>query len=317
MSRKIISIVIPVFNEESNILLVYQKLLKIFNLLKKQYDYELIFVDDGSSDKSSIVLENIAVQNNNVKYIEFSRNFGKEFATSAGIQYSKGDAAIMVDADLQHPAELIPEFIKKWEDGADIVVGIRTKNKGEGLIKKVGSWGFYKMMNLMSDTKIIPQATDFRLIDKKVIVEFNRLTEKTRITRGLIDWLGFKKEFIYFTANERQNGKASYTNFKLAKLALSAVISQSLFPLKLSGYLGIFIFFFSGILGLFIIIEKYILEDPLNMRFSGPAILAVIILFLVGIILSCLGLIALYIGNIQKEVSNRPMYIVRTKKNLD
>jgi len=314
---KLISIIIPTYDESANIPLIYKKIKEVFLLMGGNYKYEVIFVDDGSADDSIEVLEKLADKDNKIKYLEFSRNFGKEFATSAGIQYSKGDAAIMVDADLQHPAELIPEFIKKWEDGADIVVGIRTKNKGEGLIKKVGSWGFYKMMNLMSDTKIIPQATDFRLIDKKVIVEFNRLTEKTRITRGLIDWLGFKKEFIYFTANKRQNGKASYTNFKLAKLALSAVISQSLFPLKLSGYLGIFISFFSGILGLFIIIEKYILEDPLNMRFSGPAILAVIILFLVGIILSCLGLIALYIGNIQKEVSNRPMYIVRTKKNLD
>ena len=314
---KLISIIIPAYNESANIPLIYKKIEEVFLHMRNSYEHEIIFVDDGSTDNSVEVLEKLASQDNKVKYLEFSRNFGKEIATSAGLHYASGDAAIMIDADLQHPAELIPEFIKKWENGADVVIGIRTKNKGEGLIKKVGSWGFYKLINLISETKTIPQATDFRLIDKKVITEFNRLTEKTRITRGLIDWLGFKKDFIYFTANERQNGKATYNNIKLAKLALSAVISQSLFPLRFSGYLGLVISFFSGILGLFIFIEKYILNDSLNMHFSGPAILAVIILFLVGIILSCLGLIALYIGNIQKEVANRPMYIVRQKKNLD
>ena len=223
----------------------------------------------------------------------------------------------MVDADLQHPVELIPKFIEKWETGADVVIGIRTENKDGKIFNKLCSWMFYKLINLLSDTKLISGATDFRLLDKKVILEFNKLTELTRITRGLIAWMGFKRELIYFQANDRQNGEAAYTVLKRAKLALSAVISQSLFPLRFSGYLGLFISFFSGIIGLFIFIEKYILGDPLNMHFSSPAILAVIILFLVGIILICLGLIALYIGNIQKEVSNRPMYIVRTKKNLD
>ncbi|MBU4274269.1 glycosyltransferase family 2 protein [Patescibacteria group bacterium] len=314
---KLISIIIPAHNESANIPLIYKKIKEVFLLIKGSYKYEIIFIDDGSTDNSIEVLEQLANHDKKVKYLEFSRNFGKEIATSAGIHYSRGDAAIMIDADLQHPAELIPEFIKKWKRGADIVIGVRVKNKGEGLLKKVCSWGFYKMMNLISDTKIIPQGTDFRLIDKKVINEFNRFTERTRITRGLLDWLGFKKDFIHFAADERKNGRATYTGIKQAKLALSAVISQSLFPLRFSGYLGLFISFFSGILGLFIFIEKYILDDPLNMHFSGLAILAVIILFLVGIILICLGLIALYIGNIQKEVSNRPMYIIRGKKNID
>jgi len=314
---KLISIIVPTYNESANIPLIYKKIKEVFLLMRGNYKYEVIFVDDGSTDNSVEVLEGLASSDKNVKYLEFSRNFGKEFATSAGIHCSKGDAAIMVDADLQHPAELIPEFIGKWENGADVVVGIRIKNKGEGLIKKVGSFIFYKMINLISDKKTIPQSTDFRLIDKKVIEEFNRLTERTRMTRGLIDWLGFRRDFVSFVANERKNGKPAYSNFKLVKLAISAVFSQSLFPLKFSGYLGLFISFFSGIIGLFIFIEKYLLEDPFNMRFSGPAILAVIILFLVGIILCCLGLIALYIGNIQKEVANRPMYIIRTKKNLD
>ena len=175
----------------------------------------------------------------------------------------------------------------------------------------MGSYFFYKIINRISATKIIPNATDFRLLDKKVIIEFNKFTEKSRITRGLIDWLGFKREYIYFNAPKRINGKASYSFIKLCKLALNSFVSMSLFPLKFAGYLGILITIGAGLMGLFIFIEKYILNDPWRLNFSGPAILAIIILFLVGIILSCLGLIALYIANIHNEVTNRPIYIIR------
>lgn len=314
---KLVSVIIPAHNEQDNIPLIYQKIKEVFLSIKDNYEYEIIFVDDGSTDNSIGVLQQLTNQDKKVKYLEFSRNFGKEIATSAGINYSRGDAAIMIDADLQHPAELIPEFIKKWEGGADVVIGIRTKNKKERLFRRISSWAFYRIINLIGETKLTPQATDFRLIDKKVVDEFNRLTEKTRMTRGLIAWLGFKRDSIYFKAGERRNGRATYNDLKLAKLALSAAVSHSLFPLRITGYLGIVITFLSGLLGLFILIEKYILNDPLSMHFSGPAILAVIILFLVGIILICLGLTALYIGNIQREVSNRPMYVIRQKKNLD
>ena len=314
---KLVSVIIPAYNEQDNIPLIYQKIKEVFLPIKGNYEYEIIFVDDGSVDNSIEVLQQLANQDKRVKYLEFSRNFGKEIATSAGINYSRGDAAIMIDADLQHPAELIPEFIKKWEGGADVVVGVRTKNKKERLFRRISSWAFYRIINLIGETKLTPQATDFRLIDKRVVDEFNRLTEKTRMTRGLIAWLGFKRDSIYFKAGERRNGKATYNDLKLAKLALSAAVSHSLFPLRITGYLGIVITFLSGLLGLFILIEKYILNDPLSMHFSGPAILAVIILFLVGIILICLGLTALYIGNIQREVSNRPMYVIRQKKNID
>lgn len=172
-------------------------------------------------------------------------------------------------------------------------------------------------MKFLSQTKITANATDFRLVDRKVIDEFNRLTEHNRITRGLLDWLGFKREYVYFEAQPRANGKVSYNKIKLFKLATSALITHSLFPLRFAGYLGLIIILFSGPLGLFIFIDKYLIGDPFGYNFSGPAVLAVLILFLVGIILCCLGLIALYIGNIQSEVLNRPIYIVRSKKNFD
>ena len=245
MRKKLISIIIPVNNEEKNIPLVYGAVKTAFHNITN-YSYEIIFVDDGSTDNSVNKIKKLANANENVFYLEFSRNFGKEIATSAGINNARGDAVIMLDADLQHPAGLIPEFIKKWEAGAETVVGVRNKNKGEGLIKKFGSFWFYKIINLISATKIIPRSTDYRLLDKAVVREFNRFTERNRITRGLIDWLGFKRDYVYFTANQRINGNAGYSVFKLTKLALSSFISLSLFPLKFAGYLGIIIVLFSG-----------------------------------------------------------------------
>lgn len=314
---KLVSIIIPVHNEEKNIPLVYRELKNVCDGLRNKYDHELIFIDDGSRDGSSLAIDNLATEDQRVKHIEFSRNFGKEMATSSGILHARGDAAIMIDADLQHPPRLIPEFIEKWENGADVIVGVRIKNNGEGFIKKYGSSAFYKIMNAIGDIKLTPRATDYRLIDRKVIAEFNRFTERNRITRGIIDWLGFKKDFIYFEASERLNGKASYGYPKLAKLALSSFVSHSLFPLKLAGYLGVFITFFSGLFGIFMIAEKFFFKDYFAMEFSGPAMLAVMILFLIGIVLSSLGLVALYIANIHNEVINRPIYVVRRKNNFN
>lgn len=311
---KLISIIIPIYNEEKNIPLLYNEIKKIWQDLKEKYDYEIIFVDDGSEDESIKILENLAGENEKIKVIQFSRNFGKEAATSAGIYEAKGDAVLMIDADLQHPPELIPKFIEKWEGGADIVIGVRRKNRGETMIKKIGSLLFYKIMNFIGDTKIMKHATDFRLIDKMVVKEFNKFTEKNRMTRGLLDWLGFKKDFIYFKAFGRRNGKPRYSNLKLTELAFSSFISYSFFPLKLAGYLGILIVLFSGSLGIFIFIGKYILNNSWAMSISGPAMLAIIILFLVGIVLICLGIIALYIANIQNEAMNRPLYVIKSRK---
>lgn len=310
-SNPLISIIVPVHNEEKNVSLIYAELVKVLG--ETRYGYEIIFVDDGSTDHSVGEIEKLAARDAKVKPLEFSRNFGKEIATSAGIQSAQGDAVIMIDADLQHPPRTILEFLKKWEEGAEVVIGVRNQSKSEGIIKKVGSYFFYKIINIISDTKSVPQATDFRLLDRKVADEFNRFTEKNRITRGLIDWLGFRREYVRFDADERIHGKPSYSTIKLTELALGSFVSMSLLPLKLAGYLGIIIVTFSVPLGIFIFIQKYIVNDPWGFRFSGPAILTVILLFLVGIILTSLGLIALYIANIQTEVNNRPMYVIRKR----
>lgn len=304
--KKLISLIIPVFNEEKNIPALYEKLRGVMSGLT--YEWELIFVNDGSRDNSLKEIEKVISSDARVRVIDFSRNFGKEIATTAGINNCRGDACIMIDADLQHPVEKIPEFIGDWEDGYEVVIGVRNKNKGEGLVKKLGSYLFYKIINRISDTQIVSQSTDFRLLDRVVIDEFNKLTERNRMTRALIDWLGFRRKYIYFDANQRLHGKASYSFWKLIRLAFNSMISFSLFPLRVAGYMGIVITLLSGILGIFIFITKYVTGA---LYFSGPAILAVIILFLIGIVLICLGLIALYIANIHVEVSNRPAYVIR------
>jgi len=307
--KKLISLIVPIYDEEKNIPILYEKISAFVGELS--YDWEFIFINDGSRDKSMTELDRISANDPRAIVIDFSRNFGKEIAVTAGINRAKGEACIMIDADLQHPIEKISEFLDKWEKGAEVVIGVRQSNKGEGLIKKFGSYFFYKIINSISDTKIVPQATDYRLLDRVVIDEFNKLTEKNRMTRALIDWLGFRREFVYFNANERLHGVPSYSFFKLVRLAFNSMVSLSLFPLRVAGYLGIFITIASGFLGIFIIINRYFTQQ---FYFSGPAILAVIILFLIGIVLICLGLIALYIANIHAEVNNRPMYVIRKNK---
>lgn len=311
---KSISIIIPAYNEERNIPLVHQELQKIFALFKGKYSFELFFVNDGSTDCTLKEIEKLAVTWPNVKYIDFSRNFGKELATTAALNHCLSDACIMFDADLQHPAEMIPELIKKWEAGFEVVVGIRNSNKSTGLMKKIGSRMFYGVINVIAEFKVKPNATDFRLLDKKVVAEFNRFTETNRMTRALIDWLGFNRGYVHFDANNRINGDASYNLKKLFTLAVDSFISLSLLPLKIAGNLGIGITFISGIAGFYILLGKYFFHWRFASTFSDSENLAILILFLVGIILMSIGLMALYIANIHSEVVGRPMYVIRNKK---
>lgn len=314
MKKILISIIVPIYNEEKNIPRLYREISKYVNELKDRYLFEYLFIDDGSDDGSLKILNDLKKRDKRIKIIEFTRNFGKEIATTAGINYCLGKSCILIDADLQHPPKLIPKFIQKWDGGAEVVIGVRKKTLKEGLFKRIGAYLFYKLMNSISDTKLIPNATDYRLLDRTVIDEFNRLTERNRITRGLIAWLGFKQDFIYFTASPRQAGEPGYGFWKLVRLAFNSFVGLSLFPLKFAGYLGIFIIIFASFIGGFIFIEQIILDDPLGLNFSGSAMLAIILLFLVGIILISLGLMALYIANIHGEIINRPIYVIRKHK---
>ncbi|MBI2618388.1 glycosyltransferase family 2 protein [Candidatus Kaiserbacteria bacterium] len=310
--KKLISIVVPVYNEQENIQAVYTRI----SAAMSGSTYEILFVNDGSTDMTGGIIEDIVAQDKKVKYIEFSRNFSKEMAVTAGIQVSRGDAIVTLDADLQHPPELLPEFIACWEQGAEMVIGVRDIDVHESFVKRVGSRIFYKIINVIGDIEFVPRSTDFRLIDRRVADEFNKFTERNRITRGILDWVGFKKKHVIFRVAERSRGTSSYSNRKLFKLALSAVISHSTFPLRIIGYLGAFITFFSAVLGLFIIVEDILLGDPFGLNISGTAMIAVLILFLIGVVIMWLGLIAFYMLNIQREVMNRPMYVIHHTRNV-
>jgi dolichol-phosphate mannosyltransferase len=314
---KSISIIIPAYNEVANIRPLYSALQTVLQPLQNRYVFEILFINDGSTDKTIDEMTKLTTENSSVKLIDFSRNFGKEIATTAGLNHCSGDACIMLDADLQHPAELIPKFIEEWENGYDVVIGIREKSKSDSWIKVLGSKVFYFILNKISDTEIIPNATDFRLLDRVVIDEFNRFTETKRLTRGLIDWLGFKRAYINFKANDRLYGTASYGVWKLAKLALHSFVSLSLFPLKVAGYLGIIITVLSFFSGLYIFVGKYFFKWYWPLTFSDSEDLAIFIVFLVGIILMSIGLISLYIANIHEEIIKRPLYVVRKERSKE
>ncbi|MBC7472170.1 MAG: glycosyltransferase family 2 protein [candidate division SR1 bacterium] len=316
MQKKIISLIIPCFNEEQNVAQAHSHITTFWKTLKYDFDYELVFVDDGSRDSTVLEIEKLAKKDSQVKLVQFSRNFGKEIATTAGIQNCNGDACIMYDADLQYPIEKLPDFLDKWENGADVVVGIRDKKKTNNFVEKFGSMMFYKCANLIAEVEIKAGALDFRLMDRVVIEEFSKFTERGRMTRALIDWLGFKRDYIYYTENERFAGEASYSFDKRVKLAFSTFLSTSLFPLKFAGYLGIWISIITGPLGIIFAINKYMLGDMMNWNTTGATQVGILTAFLIGINLMCMGLISLYIANIHTEVANRPLYVVKNKINL-
>ncbi|GHU80607.1 glycosyl transferase [Clostridia bacterium] len=309
-----ISFVIPVYNEEE----VLPTFLAdhFFPELKKLNlsSYEIIFVNDGSTDGTLDLLQSLAKEAKSVKLLSFSRNFGKEIALTAGIREASGDAIITMDADGQQPPSLIGKFIKKWQEGAEIVTGVRGKFEKHGLVAKLGSKLFYKILNAMGTKTTVPGSTDYRLIDKSVKEEFDKLTEHNRINRGLIDWLGFKQAHINYTYGNRLAGKPSYNFKKLVALAINSFISMSTTPLLIFGVIGAIITILSGLLGLFALIEIPILQDPMHLNWTGPTLLAIFITFLVGLLLISQAITALYISHIHAETKNRPLYII-DKKN--
>jgi dolichol-phosphate mannosyltransferase len=304
-----ISIIIPVFNEEANLVWHHDKISMYLATLP--YQFEILYVNDGSRDKSLLVLKSIAARDSNARYISFSRNFGKEAATTAGLRACRGDAAIMIDADGQHPIELIQEFIDRWQAGGQVIIGVRRGTVKQGLIKRSGSRLFYTTLATLGGTgKSVAGATDFRLLDRRVIDEFNRLSERNRMTRGLIDWLGFRREYVPFLALKRHGGKASYSVRKLFRLAAHGLVAQSTRPLQLTGALGIAVMVISALLGVSLAIETYVFSDPFHLAIHGTAILALFVSFLVGIVLVCQWMLALYIESIYVEAQNRPLYVI-------
>jgi len=311
---KTISVVIPVYNEEKGFRKFYSEMLEP-ELKKLDYDYEVILVDDGSRDKTLSIIQEMAEKDSHIRVLAFSRNFGKEVALTAGIREAVGDAVLTIDADGQQPPKLIPEFIEKWEQGGEIVIGVRGKYEKHGLIAKLGSKLFYRMLRGMGVRDTVPGSTDFRIIDRAVADEYNKLTEHGRITRGLMDWMGFKKVYIDYIYGNRLAGKPSYNFSKLFGLAIDSFISLSTTPLMLFGWLGVFITIASFILGVFVIIEEFIMGDPIGLKWTGTTCVSIFITFLVGLVLISQAVTALYISHIHAEAQGRPLYIIDHKNS--
>ena len=311
---KKISIVIPVYNESSNLHALCKRLTEVTDKLT-DYRWEYLFVNDGSSDQTLTVLRELSMISDSYKILDLSRNFGKEIALTAGVHEAvDSDAVICIDSDLQHPPELIPELINAWLKGAEIVATIRISIEKQPLLRRVGSKLFYWLMSKISGVDMVSQNTDFRLYDKKVVKSFLQVTERERMFRGIMDWMGFNKVFIEFKADARNKGEAGYSYSRLWRLAINGITSFSLWPLRLSAYLGLFIFMVSGSLLMWMLFS-YLISD--NMIYTPLAIVAVANTFLFGVLLIVIGLVAHYVGNIHTEVINRPLYIVRERINCD
>lgn len=306
----LLSVVVPAYNEAAGIKRFHEELLTPNISKATKSSYEIIYVNDGSRDNTLEIITSLAKKDQHIKVVSLSRNFGKEIATSAGIAFAGGEATIIMDSDGQHPPKLIPEFITKWQAGAKVVVGIRKSNQHEGAIKKWGSRLFYRLFNSFNRVQLQPGSTDFCLIDRVVREEFNKLPEHNRITRGLIDWLGFKRDYIYFNAPARLAGTASYSSSKLIGLAMNSFVSLSLAPLFILAWAGAVITLLSFAFGVFMLIEQFILNDPLELNFTGAALLGIFISFLVGLIMTSQGVLAVYLSHIHTHTQGRPLYVV-------
>ena len=302
-----ISIVLPLFNEEGNIELIVEKLRTIFEKIPDIL-FEIIFVDDGSTDHTLEVLMNYSEKSKYISYIRLSRNFGKDNALMAGISYSEADAVITMDGDLQHPPEVISELVYFWRQGFEVVYTYRKdKNPGAGLFNRIRSDLFYKAVNALSDVHMEAGLSDYKLIDRKVMDVILALSEDKPFLRGIIKWVGFRQKALKYVPNERLKGKTKYSLYKLARLATHGLASFSTKPLIFAIYLG-FIFSFVSILYIpYVLISLYY-----HWARSGWASVIVSIAFFSGIQLVIMGIIGLYLGKTFIQVKNRPTYIIQS-----
>lgn len=315
MSRKLLSIVIPAYRESQNISMIYKSIMKILNSDLSDLEYEFIFVNDGSPDNTWQAIQALAFQDKNVKWVNFSRNFGKEVALSAWVFYAKGDAVLTIDADGQHPVEKIPDFIAKRKEWFDIVYNRRPAIEWASWIKKLSSHGFYILFNSISEFELESQTTDYRLLDRKVVEVFKKFDEKNRLYRWLVDWIGFDRFALEFDALPNPEWRqVSYNYKKLWNLALNTITSFSVWPLKFIWYFGLFITILSWLAVLLIWYNVFINN---YMWFTNLGFLVAMNTFLVGMMMMWIWLIAVYIAQIHEEIKDRPLFIAKDLINIE
>ena len=312
LKKPVIALVVPARNESENL----RAFLDLVNQTTEKlsaYHWQYIFIDDGSSDNTWGLIEELAQTDPRVKGVSLSRNFGKEIALTAGLELA-GDVAalIFIDADLQHPPQVIADLVKQWENGYQIVATNRETIR-YSITRKMGARFFYFMLNRFSDLKVQPKGTDFRLLDREVLKVLKTFEERTRFFRGLIDWMGFKKTFITFAAPDRANGQSTFKLGNLVQMAVNSFTTFSLLPLRVTGWLGLTVVSLSLTVLFYMIITQFFFAQV----FTPLAYFVVFNTLLFGVVLAALGLIALYIGHIHTEVIRRPLYIVQNKVGFD
>lgn len=306
-----LSVVIPCCNEEKNLPTLHKRLTETVS--KAAADHELIFVNDGSRDRTLDILRELASVDPRVRYVSFSRNFGHEIAVAAGLDRAVGDAAVLIDADLQDPPELIERMIERWREGVHVVYAQRRKRRGDPIPKKVAIYLFYRLLGRISEIDIPLDTGNFRLMDRCVIEVVRSCKENPRYIRGLVPWAGFRQEPLLFDRDPRLAGKTGYGFFKLVRLALDGICSFSMVPLRISTWLGAGVIALAALLAIYVVVERLIMgaETPTTLGVPrGFAFLACVILFIGGVQLFMLGMLATYVGYIFKNVQQRPMYVV-------
>ena len=303
--KKILSIVTPAYNEAENLGEFYSRVINATDNLN--LEIEIIYINDGSQDSTIDIITKQRQIDNRITIIDLSRNFGKEIALTAGLDYSSGDAVIVIDADLQDPPELIPKLVEKWREGYDVVNAKRIKRKGESLLKKVMSYIYYRLLFYLSDINVPKDTGDFRLLNKNALDALLKLREKHRYMKGLFVWVGFKQKEIEYEREARFKGKTKWGFFSLFNLAFDGLTSFSIMPLRLASTIG----FLSALIGFFygavIFFKTLFFHEPV----AGFTSLVVLVTFFGGIQLLSIGIIGEYIGRIFNETKNRPLYVVK------
>ncbi len=300
-----VSVIVPIFNEQENIQELFDQIQEVLSKTKKKF--EVIFVNDGSTDNSIVLLHELYQKHKGiVKVINFSRNFGHQLALTAGLEHCNGKAAVIIDADLQDPPDVIAEFLKKWEEGHEIVYGVRTQRKGETFFKLFSAKLFYKLIRKMTTIDIPENAGDFYLLDRKIITILNSLKERHRFIRGLIAWVGYKRIAVEYVRNPRAHGKTKYSLWKMIKFSFDAVISFSFAPLRFISCIGATFSVVSFLAVVVIIFEKLFT----NYTIVGWSSLMIVVLFIGGLQLMALGMIGEYIARIGDDVRSRPLYSI-------
>lgn len=302
-----ISLVVPVFNEEDTIPIFY-KAVREYDLLK-EYEVEIVFINDGSKDSTENIINALAISDTLVKPLSFTRNFGKEPALFAGLDHASGDAVIPIDVDLQDPIEVIPLLIEKWKNGADMVLAKRTDRSTDGHLKRKSAEMFYKLHNKISTPKIEENVGDFRLMSREIVENIQRLPERNLFMKGILSWVGGRTEVVEYSRAERCAGESKFNGWKLWNLALEGITSFSTFPLRMWTYIGLGVSAFAFIYAAWMIIDKLIWGNPV----PGYPSLMTAILFLGGVQLIGIGVLGEYIGRIYIETKQRPRYILKNK----